>query len=86
MTLKDKPKFGGPNKLKKKCEGRVCANKTPVEYKPKKAQQLKCLGMKCASQIAIKSKAAKKAKNNNANGDSDFKVRLGVESSHLEST
>lgn len=35
---KDKPKFGGPNKLKKKCMERVCGNKTPYtpESKAKK--------------------------------------------------
>ena len=35
---RDKPKFGGPNKLKKKCMERVCGNKTPYtpESKAKK--------------------------------------------------
>ena len=69
---KDKPKFGGPNKLKKKCEERVCINKTPVEYNPKtKKLQQKCLGMKCTDQIPIKARSKKPKRNPD---DSDFRA------------
>ena len=72
---RDKPKFGGPNRLKKKCEERVCINKTPVVTDPKTKKLVqKCLGMKCTNQIPIKTRSKKPKRNPD---DSDF--RDGVE-------
>ena len=39
LFCKDKTKFGGPNKLRKKCAERVCGNKSPRGSKIKKANK-----------------------------------------------